>query len=453
MDNAVRPILFVSSQEAGLINPLLVLASELARRGVRDVWFATDEPRRDEIEAMGVAFASLGEVIPELSAVTWEDEIYRAVTQPSLFRAHRAHIKQGYRPALTAAKYRQLEAVVDKVRPVVMVIDSEARYAVNLAVVRQIPYVLSVPFEMSNVLTQYTPFGRTYVPRSFPTPHTGLPYEMNLLQQISNRLFRLRSLAMFLNPATGKVLREDIAITKELGLPKPEPMTRVAKAELVLCYTVTQFDYPLEVPGNVRPLGAIIPPLPQAPDNELTGWLDARPSVVYIGLGTVTRLTRAEVSSLVEVARRLDGAHHILWKLPERQQQLLPPRESLPGNLRIESWVPSQIDVLAHRNVTAFLTHGGGNGFHEGLHFGKPMVVRPLWGDCYDVAVRAQDRGVGLILDPPRTADPAHVASLITRVLNEPTFRWRAGQFAALERAAGGREAAADLILGLPALA
>jgi polyene glycosyltransferase len=220
-----------------------------------------------------------------------------------------------------------------------------------------------------------------------------------------------------------------------------------------LCYSVAELDYPLEVPGHVQLVGPMIPPLPQAPDRELTEWLDARPSVIYVGLGTNTRLARAEVSSLVEVARRLDGAHHLLWKLPQQQQHLLPPRESLPGNLRIESWVPSQLDVLAHPNVTAFVNHGGGNGFHEGLYFGKPMVVRPLWGDCHDVAVRGQDMGVSRTLDPPRTADPDYVAGLITRVLTEPSFRQRAAEFAALERAAGGREKAADVILSMPALA
>jgi polyene glycosyltransferase len=45
------------------------------------------------------------------------------------------------------------------------------------------------------------------------------------------------------------------------------------------------------------------------------------------------------------------------------------------------------------------------------------------------------------------------VTKLINRVLNEPSFRERAKHFAALEWAAGGREKAADLLLGLPALA
>ena len=78
-----------------------------------------------------------------------------------------------------------------------MVVDCETRFAIEVAIARRIPYVLSVPFLVSNVLTPYSPFARSYVPRSFPTPHTGLPYEMNLFQAISNRLFRLRTLAMF----------------------------------------------------------------------------------------------------------------------------------------------------------------------------------------------------------------------------------------------------------------
>jgi polyene glycosyltransferase len=453
MDDAARPILLVSLPEAGLINPLLVLAGELSRRGAKDLWFATDEPRRRDVEATSAAFASLGEVIPEMSAVSWDDAAYRAVTQASRFRAHRAQIKQSYRPALAFAKYRQLEAVADKVHPAVMIIDCETRYAINLAIARRIPYVLSVPFLPSNVLTPYTPLDRSYVPRRFPTPHSGLPYDMNFAQRMSNRFFRLRSLAMFLNPAMGKAVREDVAICKALGLPRPNSMTRVDLAELVLCYGIPELDYPLQVPGKVQLVGAMIPPLPQVPGGELTSWLDARPSVIYIGLGTITRLTGAEVSSLVEVARRLAGAHHVLWKLPADQQHLLPPQQSLPGNLRVESWVPSQLDVLAHPNVTAFVTHGGGNGFCEGLYFGKPLITRPLWGDCHDTAVRGQDLGVSLTLDPPRTADPGEVAGKLTRVLDDPSFRQRAQHIGALLRAAGGRHAAASLVLGLPALA
>ncbi|MEU8580300.1 glycosyltransferase [Streptomyces abikoensis] len=457
MDSARRPILFVSLPESGLLNPLLVLAGELSRQGVEDLWFATDEPRREDVariaERSPVEFASLGEVIPELSAVTWDDEVYREVTQSSRFRAHRAVIRQSYKPALQAGKFRKLEAVVEKVQPALMVVDCMAGFAVDLAIARDIPFVLSVPFLPSNVLTSLNPFAPGHTPRDFPVPHSGLPRKMTPAQRLSNELFKYRTLAMFFNPAMGKVLQEDARIRKELRIPPPNPMTRIDKAELVLCNSIAELDYPFPVPEKMRLVGAMMPPLPEAPDDEdVRAWLDAQSSVVYMGFGTITRLTKEQVHALVEVARRLEGEHQVLWKLPKEQQHLLPPAESLPANLRIEGWVPSQLDVLAHPNVKVFFTHGGGNGFHEGIYFGKPLVVRPLWVDCFDQAVRGQDFGISLTLDRPQTVAVDDVVDKLTRVLGDPSFREKAERLGALQRAAGGRETAAGLVLGLPAL-
>ncbi|GAA3487799.1 MULTISPECIES: glycosyltransferase [Streptomyces] len=457
---AQRPVLFVSLPESGLVNPLLVLAAELSRRGVPDLWFATDEPRRADVEGLtegsGVGFASLGEVFSELSAVSWPDEVYREVTQASRFRAHRAVVRQSYRPDLQAEKFKRLNSVVEKVRPALMVVDCVASFGIDVALTHDIPFVLSVPFLPTNVLTSLNPFGPSGTPRDFPVPHSGFPYPMSFSQRVRNELFKYRTLGMFFHPAMGKVLSEDARLRKELGLPKPSPMTRVDRAELVLCNSVAELDYPFTVPERMELVGAMVPPLPEAPrgedDGGLADWLDAQSSVVYMGFGTITRLTREHVAALVEVARRLQDRHQVLWRLPSEQQHLLPAADTLPGNLRIESWLPSQLDVLAHPHVRVFFTHGGGNGFNEGMYFGKPMVVRPLWVDCYDQAVRGQDLGLSLTLDRPRDVDPEDVVDKLTRVLGEPGFRERAERIGALQHAAGGRARAADLLLKLPAL-
>nr|BFE69953.1 hypothetical protein GCM10020092_032540 [Actinoplanes digitatis] len=102
--------------------------------------------------------------------------------------------------------------------------------------------------------------------------------------------------------------------------------------------------------------------------------------------------------------------------------------------------------MLAHPSVKVFFTHGGGNGFHEGIYFGKPLVVRPLWVDCFDQAVRGRDAGVSLTLDRPMTVDPDDVIDKLTRVLTDPSFTRRAEELGARQRAAGGARAAADLI-------
>lgn len=458
MGSIRRPILFVSYAESGLLNPLLVLAEELSRRGVEDLWFATDEKGRPDIEGTSVGspveFASLGDVVSQMSAVTWDDKTYAEVTQRSRFKAHRAVIKHSFAPRSRVEKYRRLEAIVDEVKPALMVIESMCQFGYELAITKKIPFVLGVPFVPSNVLTSHVPFAKSYTPGGFPVPHSGLPADMTLSQRAANQLFRLRTLAMFMTSSMRKVVEEDDGIRAELGISSEARgmMARIDLSEMVLCYSVPELDYAFTVPDKMRLVGAMVPPLPQAPDDDgLSDWLSEQKSVVYMGFGTITRLTREQVGALVEVVRRLSDRHQVLWKLPREQQELLP--EDLPGNLRIESWVPSQLDVLAHPNVKVFFTHAGGNGYHEGLYFGKPLVVRPLWVDCDDQAIRGQDFGVSLTLDRPETIDADDVFDKLTRVLDDDAFRERAEHFGDLLRAAGGRKSAADLILGLPALA
>jgi polyene glycosyltransferase len=447
--------LFVSYPESGLMNPLLTLVGELARRGVEDLWFATDEPRRSDIEQRAgmsmVQFASLGEEDAETSSKAWDDETYRDLTQPSRFKAHRAFIRKSFEPRLWIEKYRRLEAAVDKIQPALMVIDSLSQFAVELAITRKIPFVLSVPFLPSNLLTAYIPFAKSYTSRDFPVPHSGLPLDMSVAQRVTNRLFRLRTLAMALSPTMGIRILRNVKACKELGITRG-PMAKIEAAEMLLCYSVPDLDYPFPIPAKMHLVGAMVPPLPQAPDDDLTEWLNAQNSVIFMGFGTITRLTREQVGSLVDVARRLDGQHQILWKLPSDQQEFLPRQHEIPDNLRIQAWVPSQLDVLAHQNVKLFFNHAGGNGFLEGLYFGKPLVVKPLWMDCHDQAVRGQESGISLTLDRPETIDPDDVVDKLTRVLDDSSFRERAEHFGELLREAGGRRAAADLVLGLPAL-
>ncbi|UJW32774.1 glycosyltransferase [Saccharothrix sp. AJ9571] len=454
-----RPILFVSYSESGLLNPMLVLAEELSRRGVADLWFATDENRRAAVEGLNagapVEFFSLGEPIHELSSTQWDDETYRLVTQKSKFKARRAVIEQTDDPWLRVPKYRKLEEAMDKINPALLVIESMCRFGIELAITRKIPYVLSVPFVPSNVLTSYVPIGKSYTPKGFPIPHSGLPFRGSLAQRVSNKLFGWRTLTMAMSKDMKARQGEDAKVRAELGV-APEAygqFVRVEQAELVLCNTIPELDYPFELPEKVRTVGAMMPPLPESADTEITDWLSAQDSVVYMGFGTITRLTAEQVGALVEVARRLDGEHQVLWKLPTEQQKWLPPADQLPGNLRIENWVPSQLDVLAHPNVKLFFTHGGGNAYNEGVYFGKPQVMRPLWVDCYDQAVRGESFGISLTLDKPREMDVDDVLDKLTRVLSDDSFRAEAERLARLQREAGGREAAADLILGLPAMA
>lgn len=442
---ASRPILFASTPSDGLVNSLLVQAGELARRGVPDLWFATDDTKKADVEAQSsrspVRFASTGDDSDHYTATRWDDETYAAVTQRSRFKAHRAMLQQTHDPAAHFAKYQALDQVVEQVRPALMVVNNLCLHGFQVAMTRGIPYVISAPF-LPSVLF------RDKLPAHYPTPTSGLPRDMTPAQLKENKKFRRQMRNVGLHPS---LMRRNFAYGKRMVELRIEPRSRsvehqLADAELILTYSVLGLDYPFPMPDHLHPLGAMIPPLPESGgDDDVTGWLDSHESIVYIAFGTIIRLSRHDVEAIVAVARRLGDRHHVLWKLPDEQRHLLP--ADLPPNLRVERWLPSQYDVLAHPNVRAYFNHGGSNSFHEGLYFGTPQLIRPLWLDCFDQSVRAVDAGVGLAVDgsDPISADQVH--EKLTRLLEEDWFQDNAKHYSELMLATGGVKTAADLIL------
>ena len=91
------------------------------------------------------------------------------------------------------------------------------------------------------------------------------------------------------------------------------------------------------------------------------------------------------------------------------------------------------------------ITHGGNNTTTEAFHFGKPMIVLPLFWDQYDNAQRVQEVGAGLRLDTYGFADE-DLRSAVHRLLADTALRARMRAVGDRVRAAEGTRVAADLI-------
>ena len=70
--------------------------------------------------------------------------------------------------------------------------------------------------------------------------------------------------------------------------------------------------------------------------------------------------------------------------------------------------------ILPH--VDLVITHGGNNTVTESIHFGKPMVVLPLFWDQYDNAQRVEEVGFGVRL-PTYEFEDAELHGAIERLL------------------------------------
>jgi len=202
------------------------------------------------------------------------------------------------------------------------------------------------------------------------------------------------------------------------------------------------------VPNDVYFSGPMIrdkdhPPL----KGELKEWLEKEANVVYLGLGTLSRLTEEQYAIL---ARALDAIENIriLWKLPEDQHERAPPFVfAKKDKFLVEKWVPSQVSVLMHPNVKLFISHGGGNGFHEGVYAGKPQLVIPMWMDCYDFASRAKRAGLGLVVENAPNFSGKEITEKTKEILINSTYLQKTLFWQTRARSVGGPSLYADFIL------
>jgi UDP:flavonoid glycosyltransferase YjiC (YdhE family) len=105
--------------------------------------------------------------------------------------------------------------------------------------------------------------------------------------------------------------------------------------------------------------------------------------------------------------------------------------------------VVPQTNVLPQ--VDLVITHGGNNTTTEAFHFGKPMVLLPLFWDQYDNAQRVHEVGAGVRLDTYAFADE-ELTGAIDGLLADTALRRRMEMDGRRIRSISGTTVAADRI-------
>lgn len=158
-------------------------------------------------------------------------------------------------------------------------------------------------------------------------------------------------------------------------------------------------------------------------------------ALVYLSLGS---LGGADVELMQRLVDVLGTTRHrfIVSKGPQAD------RITLSDNMVGAQMLP-QTKVIPQ--VDLVISHGGNNTVTETLHFGKPLIVLPLFWDQYENAQRIDELGFGIRLDAYAFAD-TDLTDAVERLLADNGLRTMLAETGAAIRARDGLRIGADVI-------
>lgn len=212
---------------------------------------------------------------------------------------------------------------------------------------------------------------------------------MNFWQRFGNILmaaFETTYMKFFYEPYQNLIYEE--------SFPGQKPSLDELKknVSLVLLNSHFTLNYPRPYLPNMIEVGGLhINRVPNPLPTDIKEFLDnAEEGVIFFSMGSGINSTLLPVekrNAILNTFAKLK--QKVMWKWES---------DSLPGkpeNVFTKAWWP-QDDILAHRNVKLFITHGGLLGSSEAIYHGVPIVGIPIFGDQKMNMARAERAGYGL---------------------------------------------------------
>ena len=157
--------------------------------------------------------------------------------------------------------------------------------------------------------------------------------------------------------------------------------------------------------------------------------------LIYLSLGSLGSGDVPLMERLVDVLGETPH-RYVVSKGPQHAEY------ELADNMAGDEFLP-QTSLLP--DVDLLITHGGNNTITEALHFGRPMIVLPLFWDQHDNAQRMDETGLGVRL-PTYAFELEKMSAAIDRLLGDRALPKRLDAMARRLQADPGNERAAELI-------
>lgn len=252
------------------------------------------------------------------------------------------------------------------------------------------------------------PAPSSYVPNLFP----HFPDEMNLFERFLNLLTSISY--VFIDYIF--MYQQRIIINKYLPN-SPSTYDLYEHVSLILLNT----HFSLESPRPYVPQMIQVGGLQLEESKNLTGELkqfmdEASEGVILFSMGSNIKssdIDKQKLNGIINCFARLP--YKVLWKF---EKEDFP---SLPTNIKITKWLP-QKDLLAHKNIKLFITHGGLLSVTEAIYNGVPMIGIPIFGDQERNVHEGKTKGYMVHVSYSDLTEET-LSSAIEEVLHNPTYR------------------------------
>lgn len=158
-------------------------------------------------------------------------------------------------------------------------------------------------------------------------------------------------------------------------------------------------------------------------------------ALIYLSLGSLGGADVELMQRLVDVLGTT--RHRYIVSMGPQAERIMLADNMVGAQMLPQTKVIPQVDLV--------ISHGGNNTVTETLHFGKPLIVLPLFWDQYENAQRIDELGFGIRLNTYGFADQDLTAA-VERLLADDDLRAKLAGIGAAIRARDGLRVGADAI-------
>ena len=414
-------ILILTFGSRGDVQPFAALGAALTARG-HDVTLSTGQGFDDLIAAQGLTPAPLS---IDMQAMVDSPEVKAALTSPrGWLKAFRSS------QALMQRQLDEMWVVARQVAPRIIVYNTKAFAAPWFA--RKLGAVAVPAF----LQPAFVPTG------AFPNPIVPLPN----LGSLGNRLSG-RAMTALMRLGYRAILKKWLPRHPEVpARPGLDPLRGYHPGPHAVPRLHAHSRHIVPKPGDwgadehVTGYWFLPPTVDWEPPAELASFLGSGPPPVYVGFGSMPSVDGERTASVVLAALRQTKTRAVVARGWGALSGV-----AAGDDIHVIGGAPH--DWLFPR-CRAVVHHGGAGTTHEGLRWGRPTLVCPVFGDQPFWGRAIARLGVGPAPLPLKRLDVDGLSAAL-RDLQSPTFREKAQALSESLRSEAGAEAAAELILDI----